>query len=94
MEKTEKPKISPESTLKKAEKLMAKNLEFWLYRNAKNQTTGKVTKRKLEKGWRILNIGHNRLITMSKDNEIFNISAEELENLNKHLFDLFIFWSV
>ena len=67
---------------------MARNSEFWLARNTKNITTGEMSLGKTQKGWQIINIDNNGLVTMHRGDEVFHIKISELGNLNKDLFDL------
>jgi len=97
MKKTEKYGNKPEKEnieklIKQAHKLEARNFEFVVRRNTKNLETGEISPGKLERGWRILNINNDGLVTLYNDKHseggIFHIPIKQLQELNEELFNL------
>lgn len=89
MENLESKKLELEELIQRAKKMQSLNMEFWIKRNIKNRETGEVVPGNLEKGWTILNIDSNGLVTMGNmSNDIFHVPIRELQKINPDLFDL------
>lgn len=96
MEKTEKHNTQSAEgigqLIERAQKLKARNFEFVVRRNTKNLETGEVSPGKLERGWRILNINNDGLVTLYNEKYseggIFHIPIKQLEELNGEIFKL------